>query len=133
MLSWLASLSNVVNRPSPQGLSGPMLSPAQWGWLAAECGIATEPSVAPAPRGGLRRWRHALVLGTRIFGDPLPDTVAHASARLAAAMGIELLGLTFCHHGADGAFRLALVETTPDLRTGGETFLDALHGRFSMS
>ncbi len=136
-LSWLSALPGpVVNRPTPQSLSGGWRHPSHWALLAARAGIAAEyrqssadPPEFPAtgrlcdpfaPR------RSVLVVGERVIsvGGDVPGRTAEACRRLRELSGETLLGVELAQ--SDGELQLDGVTTTPALSPGGDAALDAL-------
>ena len=133
MLSWLASLPNVINAPTPAGLAGAWHPPAQTQWLAARAGLAVLPDryrgwreggASRAP--GLPRTA-VLVLDGRAFGPrgaALPAQVGQACAAYARLAGTRLVGLDLIRAAEEWVFDAAT--PMPDLGAGGPEFLDAL-------
>lgn len=141
-LSWLAALRcPVINRPTPQGLSGQWRLESEWAWLARRAGLPTaiyrqtsRDRIDEAhgerrlvPKGALVNT--AIVIGGRVVGPALPPALAAACVRLARLAGTQLLGIDFVRD-AQQAWSFAGASPTPDLRLGGEaligTLLDAM-------
>jgi hypothetical protein len=135
-MSWLHALPGpVLGRPTPQGLSGRWRHVSEWVWLAAAAGLRTpayhqgshngagwqEPALAPfgAPR------RTVLVAGSRAVASDAPATVLEGCLRLSRLADAELLGVDFTWNRSDG-WTFVGASPYPDLRPGGEQFLDAL-------
>lgn len=121
-LSWLAALpGRVLNRPSPQGLSGPWLERTEWLMLAARAGLPT-----PAYQGGSRPAlsgpaRRIIVVGRKALGPAAPREVVAGCGRLARFARTAILGVDF-----DRAWLFAGATPLPGLRRGGEPMLDLL-------
>jgi hypothetical protein len=126
-LSWLAALPGpVLNRPTPQGLSGPWLHRSEWLALAARAGLATPPfrsDDAESEGRGRSPAASVIVVGAKAFGPPGVPALADACGRLARLVGAALLEVAF---DPDGLF--AAATTLPALRPGGDPLLDALAG-----
>lgn len=134
-MSWLHCLpGTVLNRPTPQGLSGYWRHPSEWAILAARAGLRTLPyrmtsrEVAPdlwpdgSPPDGVR---NVIVVEDRVIGaPPLPDVVA-GCRRLAELSRTGLLGIDLVRD-PDGSWVFAGATPQPDLRSGGAPLLDAL-------
>lgn len=128
----------VLNRPTPQGLSGRLRYSPDWFVLAARAGFVTIPYAAStrddAPPGGsplgasglVSADRHTVIVAAgQVFGDPISAAAAAAACRLAALAQVELLGLQLAT-APDGAAWFESADLYPDLRAGGEQFLDHL-------
>ncbi|MER7582389.1 hypothetical protein [Kitasatospora sp. NPDC097691] len=139
LLSLLTCLAPVaVNRPCATGLCGAWRSAAEWTVLAARAGLPVPPariSSSPdrEPDGDPTGSDGVLVLGEHVFGPPSAKQEedaedgedAEACVRLARLAGTDLLGLDL-HR--DGGHRLVFrgASPLPDLRSGGDPFLDRL-------
>jgi hypothetical protein len=127
----------MLNRPSPQGLSGRMRYTPDWFVVAARAGFATVPYAASSrhedgARDGDRSAEltgavhHAVIVAAgRVFGDPVATKAAAAACRMARLAQVELLGLRLATT-ADGAAWFEAADLYPDLRTGGEQLVDHL-------
>lgn len=129
----------VLNRPTPQGLTGRMRYTPDWLVLAAKAGFATVPYTISSRHEGsppdqdrtampAGAARHAVIVAARrVFGDPIATRAAAAACRLACLAQVELVGLWL---GAtpDGAWWFEAADLYPDLRTGGAELLDHLAG-----
>jgi hypothetical protein len=138
LLSWLHSLpAPVINRPVPQGISGAWRHSSQWVQLAARAGLPVPGyrRTSADPRSALYAdsplfpagtpTRTVLVLGGYTAGAPAPPGIAEGCRRLARMAGTSLLGVDFAD-GGTGAWTFAAASPLPDLRIGGEGFLDLL-------
>jgi len=138
-MSWLGALPNVLNPPTPQGLSGAWRHIAEWLVLAARAGLATpdyrqteaEPFVrghrSLAPADASRR--SVLVFEDRLFGEPPSPKIGNACRRLATLAGAGMLGIEL-YAAEDGQWMFAHATSWPDLRIGGEALVHALAERF---
>ena len=130
-LSWLHCLRGpVLNRASPQGLSGCDRGPADWAALAVQAGLPILPVQqtwpAPSAASSASYCARAFAVGTHFIGLPLgTDAWRAACARFVAATHCDLLGIDFAM-GPDGVLRLAGATPLPDLRPGGAALLQAL-------
>jgi len=137
-LSWLHSLPGpVLNRATPQGLSGQWRHLSEWVCLAAGAGLPvssyalsteTGTGYAPfqsslAPPGAAVRT--VLVLANQVVGDSIPEAMAEGCRRLGQLSNTALLGIDFAAN-AEGYWTFASATPLPDLRPGGEALLDAL-------
>jgi hypothetical protein len=131
-LSWLHAWPGpVLNRPSPQGLSGSYRHPSQWAQLAARAGLPARPweqssSDSPelawmAPPGEAIAFA---VGGETVLPPALPAAFAKPCARLSALAGTGLLGIAFVRDG-DG-WTMSGATPVPDLMLGGAALADAL-------
>jgi hypothetical protein len=137
-VSLLQSLpAPILNPPTALGLSGRMRYPADWFVLAAEAGFETESYIMSTRNGfgtangrniapaAASLWHKSIVLGDRVFGDPLSEPLAEAACRLARLAGVSVLGLNLLIHG-DKAARFESADLYPDLRAGGTALIDYL-------
>jgi hypothetical protein len=136
-LSWLNAVpGNVVNRPTPQGMSGAWRHTSEWALLAGRCGFKVPPyrqtdldpvehgyaSLAPAGAPV----SHLVVLeGVGVYGAPVPEQIAASCQALAKAEKIAMLGVNVCQDSA-GDWLFAGATPTPLLQCGGEPLLDGL-------
>lgn len=143
-LSWLHALPcPVINRPTPQGLSGQWRCESEWVWLARQAGLA----VAPYRQSSRERIdemkgeRRLMAAGTPVRtvivvedaapGAAAPPPVIAACKRLAAIARTELLGIDFID-GAAGPWTFAGANPLPFLTLGGQPLIDALCDRLAM-
>ena len=120
LLAWLTSLAcPVVNRPTPQCLSGPHWRQERWVIAAERLGIAARPVVRRASDGigpaADRRGHIVTVVGSRHFGAD-DGALAERAHALADAAGVELLAVEFDGPRRDARFVDASL--WPDLRDG---------------
>jgi hypothetical protein len=137
LLSWLSGLDcPILNRPTPNCLSGPGWRQEQWLHLAARLGIPVDPVKRYATLGeeasirpGSGPLETVTVVGKRCFNAPDERQAVHAQ-RLAAATGVGLLALHFTasHHGLAS---LRSVNTWPDISSSevANAILELLRGR----
>lgn len=133
LLAWLGAFdetSAIVNAAQPWALGGRAIHPLSWAGLAQRAGLDTPParcgaSGPEAPRPDLDdRLTTHLVMGGRTF-PPAPKPCEAALQRLQQASGLRLLGATLAHRSAASP-RFCGGDAMPDLRLGGEPFLDLL-------
>lgn len=136
-LSWLWSLPGpMLNRPTPQGLSGCWRHDSEWAVLAAQAGLRTptyqmtssEPNGRQlVPDGELDEERVAtsFVVGRRVVAGPQQAGIAEGCRRLATASRTALLGVDLIEHQL-GGWTFLQASPTPELRLGGDAILDAL-------
>jgi hypothetical protein len=132
-LSWLQTLPGpVLNRPTPQGLSGPWLHDGEWACLAAKAGLPTGPFLQSSANGegqpGEKKpqpIKTVFVVGDRVIGRAIPARIQEGSRQLARAAGVALLGISFGESPAD-PWVFAAASPLPDLRLGGKELLAAL-------
>ena len=131
-MSWLASLPvPVLNLPVIEGLCGAWRHRSEWVWLAAQAGLETgeyvqevTAALTPPPHDerSVPRVRTVLALDGRGIEASVADDVADACGRLGVLAKTRILGVHLDLH--TNAFVSA--SPMPDLRGGGETFIDAL-------
>lgn len=136
-LSWLHGLPGVlINRPGGRSLCGDLRSPLEWGWLAGSAGLPTltfrQNDALPGDyeEGSLEKDAtvQIIILDGRLFGpgaDKLPKSFYEPLTRLINLSGLRLCGMSFYRMRA-GELLFASATPLPDLRLGGEAFLDAL-------
>jgi hypothetical protein len=137
-LSLLQSLPPpVLNRPTPQGLSGRVRNAPDWLVLAARAGLATEAytlssrqmfsagAVARRARPYPVERLEVIVAGGRAFSSRESPEATAAAIRLADLAGVGVLGLHLTAT-ADGGARFAAADLYPDLRRAGPALLDHL-------
>lgn len=129
-MSWLEALPGpVLNPPTAQGLSGAWRHPSEWMHLAAAAGLSTAPYTLSSRLGAFTPspfpTHSVIVVDGEVVGPSLSPTLREGCQRLAALAQTPLLGIDF---GFDAAGRWVFVGATPqpELRRGGEAFLDAL-------
>ena len=127
LLSWLASLRNVVNSPTPWGLAGPWHSPAHSTWIASAAGL----TVSTLPLSQASRSRPArlprasiIVFDGKVFGMRAPALPLEACVAYARLAHTRLVGLEFVHTRGQWVFETAT--PMPDLAVGGAALLTAL-------
>jgi hypothetical protein len=137
-LSWMYALPcPMVNTPKPFGLSGRWRREAEWTWLALKAGLPTQiyqqssTDIMCEQRGGSRivpsgaALRTVIVLGEKVFGLDAPAAIQSSCRVLGQLAEVDLLGIQFMS-GAAGPWTFAGVLLMPDLREGGNEFLDEL-------
>jgi hypothetical protein len=142
-LSWLHALPcPVINRPTPQGLSGRWRHESEWVWIALRAGLAVEPyrqSVLDRIDEGKGEKRLApsgasiktvLTMGDITSGVPAPPLVEAGCKRLAELAGTELLGVDFMT-GGPVPWTFVGANPLPDLMLGGPALIRALLERLT--
>jgi hypothetical protein len=143
-LSWLHGLPcPVINRPTPQGLSGQWRPESEWAWLAQTAGLPVPPYRQSARDGvdemkGERRLvapgmlvQTVIVTGDAAAGAAAPPAVLAGCRRLAEIAGTHLLGVDFIA-GAAGPWTFAGANPMPYLMLGGAALIEALAGQLAM-
>jgi hypothetical protein len=138
-LSWLNALPPpVLNRPTPEGLSGAWRHRPEWMYLAQRAGLPTSRyrqsnRAAPDPSGGYGRLvppstpaETVLVLADHVIGTPLSPDLQNGCRRLARLAHTALLGIEFAAGPPGCPWTFAGATPVPDLRLGGKALLDAL-------
>lgn len=133
--SWLYSFPQVMlNRPTPQGLSGQQLSALEWLNLAIKAGFTTLPYMQNDTQGmnypNLSKIAifKMVVLKQTCFAKeftPIPAVINVQCAKLVNLTQTALLGVDF-YITPQGQWVFVGANTWPDLRLGGEELLDAL-------
>jgi hypothetical protein len=133
-LSWLFSLpGKVVNRPTPQGLSGSALHPSQWTALAREAGLPVavwrqsdedDPNQLWLPRQGAFT---VFAVGEEIVApDGLAPNIVEGCKALARRSGATLLGIDLAARADNSSWEFVGASSVPSLIHGGERLADAL-------
>jgi hypothetical protein len=143
-LSWLYALPcPVINRPTPQGLSGQWRPESEWVLLAHQAGLPVVPYRQSArdridemkgekrlvPAGALVQT--VIVVGDATAGAAAPAPVVAACRSLAKISGTELLGIDFIA-GQAGRWTFAGANPMPYLMLGGPALIQALCDRLAM-
>jgi hypothetical protein len=135
-LSWLHALPcPVLNRATPQGLSGSWRHRSEWVWLSAQAGLPTpryrqsslsdeevRDAKGTSPAGAVVT---VLAVGQHVVGESAPPSILNGCRRLAHLTGTPLLGIEFTAD-SDGAWTFSGATPQPNLRRGGDALLDAL-------
>lgn len=132
-LSWLYALPGpLVNRPTPQGLSGSWRHLSEWIWLAGQAGLTTpnyQQSDYTIPLLTTdyiaSEHRSLIVFAEHCFGSSVPPSVQQGAIRLANASDVEMLGVDF-HIDTSGRWLFVNATPLPDLRIGGQALLEKL-------
>ena len=136
-LSWLHAVpGNVVNRPTPQGMSGSWRHISEWAAIAARCGFPVpryrQTDLDPIERGyaslapaGAKVANLVVLDGVGVFGAAVPEKIADACQSLARTERNEMLGIDV-YQDAAGEWLFAGATPTPWLQSGGEPLLDGL-------
>ena len=131
-LSWLHAWPGaVLNRPTPQGISGSYRHPSQWALFAAQAGLPALPWEQSNADDPMRGWAAPpgeavgfAVGGEAVLPDILPADFAEPCVRLAAIAGTDLLGISFAREGE--GWLMTGASPVPDLMLGGAPLADAL-------
>ena len=130
-LSWLYGLPGIMlNRPTPQGLSGEWRHRSEWLLLATQAGLTTMPYqqsdlCGPAGPSALPATQSLIMVRGICCGPTVPPSIAAGCARLASFSGTDLLGIEFLA-ARRGDWIFTNATPLPDLRSGGSSLLDAL-------
>ena len=135
-MSWLHALPKpMLNRPTPQGLSGRWRHCSEWAWLASRAGLPVEvyrQRGTDPPEMGYRTLAppdrpvaSAIVCGGRTFGTDLPSEIASGCQSLAELAEIDLLGVEF-YSSASHPHTFASASPMPDLRPGGWPLIQSI-------
>jgi hypothetical protein len=136
-LSWLHALPvPMLNRATPQGLSGSWRHRSEWIWLTVKAGLPisryrqSSSDSEEVREGQLTSCGFSVatvfVVGGRVVSSAVASpAVLSGCRRLAMLTGTELLGIEFTADSS-GTWIFSGATSMPDLRLGGETLLDAL-------
>lgn len=133
-LSWLhAWPATVINRPTPQGLSGHYRHASAWMALGAEAGLATQTWAQSSEDPPEQGWAFGppgeatafVVAGRAVLPPALPPALAVPLLRLAARAGTALIGVEFVSDGERG-WTMVRASPHPNLMLGGEPLIDAV-------
>lgn len=135
-LSWLQGLPGVViNRPGAIGLCGPWYHASEWVCCASRAGLnapiyrqsahdtAERGYASLAPDGATTA--NVIVFRSEVYGDRVPEPVAHACSRLAQDAKTELLGIEL-FASQDGEWTFASATPCPSLSLGGAPLLRSM-------
>jgi len=117
LLAWLSSLTcPVLNRPTPNCLSGPNWRSERWVRLASRLGIAVTPvrrTVSHSSNGPASQSNcEVLVAGDQCFGNAAPE-LNEQSRLLAKVAGADLLAVQFT--GPESGSEFVSASLRPDL------------------
>lgn len=131
-ISWLYSLPYpVLNRPTPQGLSGYSRHFSEWVWLAARAGLPTADYIYtdyhhPAIESGYTLPDCKIfVIDGHVAGESTPPGIQKGCLRLAELAKTALLEISFVVRPG-GVWIFTGATPFPDLRYGGNPLLDIL-------
>jgi len=135
-LSWLHGLScPVLNRPTPQGLSGRWRHASEWALAADEAGFAVpvyEQTESDLPELGYATFAppdvpvaRVIILDGEVFGGYVPPAVRHCCLKLAEICETRLLGIDLLST-LKGRWSFATATPLPDLQIGGHRLVAAL-------
>ena len=129
-MSWMASLRvPVLNLPVMEGLCGAWRHGSEWAWLAGQAGLDVDAYVEQVPSAAASRdiggvappVRTVIAIDGRGIGHA-DEPLADACGRLGVLADTRILGVDI--DARTSAFVSA--SPLPDLRIGGEPFIDAL-------
>ncbi len=137
-LSWLHAINGpILNRPTPHGLSGCWHDYSEWLYLAARAGLPV-PHFKQSSHDfcepdhfsiSLIRQRSqllsVLVVDGHVTGEAMHPKITAGCRRLSLQTDTSLLGIYFSTE-PNGKKIFAGATTHPNLRSGGESFLDHL-------
>jgi hypothetical protein len=144
-LSWLHGLPcPVINRPTPQGLSGQWRPESEWVVLAHKAGLPVAPYRQSAhdridemkgekrliPRGALVQT--VIIVGDTVAGAAISQPLAAACRRLVQLAGTELLGIDFVAGDGD-SLTFAGASPMPYLTPGGPALIQGLCRRLAIN
>jgi len=138
-MSWLRALPTpMYNEVDNQGLCGAWRHASEWVYLANQAGLPTVEYVQSShdeidDATTLRRLVRngtpttmAITVGDRVFGPYLPPAVSRACRELSRLSRTQILGIELAPGSTSHSLAFAGATPMPDLRLGGEPFLDAL-------
>lgn len=136
--SWLYCLPGpVLNRPTPQGLSGQWRHISEWVYLAGQAGLPTavyrkssgDEVTDPVLETRLVPYdtpvTTVFVLDGEVIGSSLPGEIRDGCRKLHELSGTGLLGIEFTHPTGT-PWQFVGATSSPDLRLGGQPLLDCL-------
>jgi hypothetical protein len=137
-MSWLNCFDcPVFNPPTPHGLSGHFRHASEWAFLASRAGLPTptykqssaDKDLEIHPLGKLvsfpKSLHTVLILRGRTTGATIPEELLAGCKKLSELANTPLLGVDFTPDET-GAWVFVGATPSPDLRLGGEEFLDEL-------
>lgn len=132
-MAWADLMPMLFNQPTPMGLSGRNRSAGEWLQLADSVGFETVPFFYDSASGAggqpnlnpSRRLELLLYRG-RCYGQTavLPESIAGKAVALQAASGEHLIGVSL--YPSTTGFVCTGVTTHPDLRLGGDAFVETI-------
>ena len=136
LLSWLSCLPGpMLNRPTPQGLSGRERHPAEWFALASQAGLSITRLLHSTGRGidlkilpkELRTAPQVsvLVIGTDVIGAPEPYLVEPLQ-QMGAVSDTAIIGVNLIYSTTSRRWLFFSATTRPDLRIGGDRALTSI-------
>jgi hypothetical protein len=133
-LSWLhAWPATVINRPTPQGLSGQYRHFSAWMAMGAAAGLPTLPWTQSSDDPPERSWGPAgpgeatafVIAGRVVLPPALPESHCAPLARLGERAGPALLGIDFVRSERLG-WAMSGASPLPNLMLGGDPLIAAL-------
>jgi hypothetical protein len=136
--SWLYCLpGKVINRPTPQGLSGGWRHISEWVYLAGLAGLpaldyrkkSRDVSMDPVLETRLVPYdipfKTLFAVDGEVTGPQMPGEIYEGCRKLQELSGSALLGIEFIQD-AESGWRFVGATPSPDLRLGGDDLLDRL-------
>ena len=138
-LSWLhAWPATVLNRPTPQGLSGNYRHPSAWASLGAQAGLPVRAWVQDDADPPDTAWLTsaaevtAFVVADAVVLPPaLPEAFTDGCRALAALAGNAILGIDFARVADGDEWQVVGASPMPNLMLGGDRLLGPLAAALS--
>jgi hypothetical protein len=138
-MSWLYALpAPIYNTPDALGLCGAWRHISEWVTLAAAAGLPT-PDYRQTSNDQINETIEArrllpvgtpsiniIVVGRHVFGPTVSTGIREGCLELARLSRTQLLGIELAFDASLNSWAFASATPMPDLRMGGELFLDAL-------
>lgn len=132
-MAWADLMPMLFNQPTPMGMSGRTRSTGEWSQLADSVGFDTIPFFYDSAVGIVAQTdlHHVQRLDSLVYrgrcymnADSLPESVKEMAIALQEASGENLIGVSLAKSAAGFVFMGAT--THPDLRLGGDAFIQAI-------
>ena len=123
--SWLAGLDcPVVPRPTAVSLSGPQFHPFVWAYYAIDSGFAPVEKKSCSHQLDCRDYGNTIVVGERVFGSAVPESIGRACIRLARFCGYSVLQIQWARLRGEYVFLGA--DSKVDFSIGGRPLARAM-------